>query len=137
MKMKRFMGGSNIPDDTQGEQSPGAIAIETLSNMRTIASLTLENKRSADYAEALQLANPNPVIENLSEGAALGFGQLSLMWVFALLIHAPLLLRLFLSLLLDFMVCAHVFDARTCTCTTGSSRWGQGQRSSSAHIFAD
>lgn len=75
-------GDANEFDDSVG--SPGGIVIETLSNIRTIASLTLEKDQMAKYAEALHWEKPFPFLSNLKKGCLFGVGQFIQMWGLAL-----------------------------------------------------
>lgn len=75
MKRQRQFGEDEVSDDLADSNSPGSILIETLSNMRTVASLTLEQARSREYHLALIRSNPNTVISNVIKGAMIGLGQ--------------------------------------------------------------
>jgi hypothetical protein len=68
MEMKMYMGDDEGDDAHLDEHSPGGIVIETLSNIRTVASLTLEEKRAADYLQALKDDDPRPVRTNMVKG---------------------------------------------------------------------
>ena len=50
------------------DNSSGGIAIETLSNIRTVASLTLEEERAAQYARALNNEDNHPILSNIVKG---------------------------------------------------------------------
>jgi hypothetical protein len=64
MEMKMYMGD----DEHIDERSPGSIGIETLSSIRTVDSLTLEEKRAADYLQALMDEDPRPIRTNVVKG---------------------------------------------------------------------
>ena len=68
MEMKMYMGTDEGDDKHIDEHSPGGIVIETLSNIRTVASLTLEEKRAADYLQALADEDPRPIRTNIVKG---------------------------------------------------------------------
>lgn len=68
MEMKMYMGTDEGDDEHIDEHSPGGIVIETLSNIRTIASLTLEEKRGAEYLQALVDEDPRPIRNNVIKG---------------------------------------------------------------------
>jgi len=75
-EMQTYMGKDDVPDaNTQDEHSPGGIVVETLSNMRTVASLTLEHERAAEYESALRRQEPRPILSNLVKGSFTGVGQ--------------------------------------------------------------
>jgi ATP-binding cassette subfamily B (MDR/TAP) protein 1 len=54
MEMKTYAGEDEGDEDGRDKNSAGGIVIESLSNMRTVASLTLEEQRAAEYAQALR-----------------------------------------------------------------------------------
>jgi hypothetical protein len=68
MEMKMYMGSDEADDNHIDEHSPGGIVIETLSNIRTVASLTLEEKRAAEYLQALVDEDPRPIQTNVVKG---------------------------------------------------------------------
>jgi hypothetical protein len=68
MEMKMYMGADEGDDMHIDEHSPGGIVIETLSNIRTVASLTLEEKRAAEYLQALVDEDPRPIRTNVIKG---------------------------------------------------------------------
>jgi hypothetical protein len=68
MEMKMYMGDDEGDDEHIDEHSPGGIVIETLSNIRTVASLTLEEKRAAEYFQALVDEDPRPIRTNAVKG---------------------------------------------------------------------
>ncbi len=81
MEMKMYMGedeGAEAPKP--GEEGPGAIVVETLLSIRTVASLTIEKMRSKEYADALEKENPAGVKTNILKGLATGVGFLFQLW---------------------------------------------------------
>jgi ATP-binding cassette subfamily B (MDR/TAP) protein 1 len=81
MEMKMYMGedaGAEAPKE--GQDSAGAIVIETLLSIRTVSSLTIERLRAAEYEAALKCEDPDAVKTNLLKGAATGVGFLSQLW---------------------------------------------------------
>ena len=96
MEMRMYVKGEDEEDiDTlDDEKSPGGIVIESLLNCRTVASLTLEDRKLKEYSDALRKENPTPVKTNFLKGSGFGTGQffqywsLGLMWFFgAWLLH--------------------------------------------------
>jgi ABC-type multidrug transport system fused ATPase/permease subunit len=86
MEMKMFLeGGEDEHSRDDDHNSPGGIVVETLVNIRTVASLTIEKKRSAEYSEALRNEDPTPVKTNFFKGMATGVGQFIQMWGIALM----------------------------------------------------
>ena len=83
--MKSYLIESDeVPEDTDGN-SPGSIVIESLSNIRTVASLSLERYQAEEYDRALEREDPHPFRSNLIKGAATGLGQLLQMWSLSLM----------------------------------------------------
>ena len=79
-----FGEDEGVGDDVR-QNSPGGIVVETLVNIRTVASLTIEKKRSQQYAKALRAEDPTPIKTNFIKGCATGIGQFTQMWGLALL----------------------------------------------------
>jgi hypothetical protein len=61
-------GGSSGDGKKVDTKSPGGIAVEALSNIRTVASLTLEDERIAEYAQALEKEDPHSIRNHLAIG---------------------------------------------------------------------
>ena len=72
--MKRMRGAEEDIED--GTDSPGAIVVESLMNIRTVASLTIEEDKGTEYAAALHKRDPNPLWSNFISGMALGLADL-------------------------------------------------------------
>ena len=72
-------------DTGEEEKTSGVIVIESLSNIRTVASLSLEDSRSKDFAMALRKEDPTPLKTNCVKGLYTGIGPLFQQWSFALL----------------------------------------------------
>lgn len=68
----------------EDENSPGGIVIESVSNIRTVASLVLEEKRSKQYNDALLREDPNSLLMNALKGCSAGLGLLVRTWGMAL-----------------------------------------------------
>ena len=60
--------GTDDSAENVDANSPGAIVLEALSNIRTVASLTLEEERVAEYARALEKEDPHPIRSNVTKG---------------------------------------------------------------------
>lgn len=89
METKMYLG-EDKGDRGQEESSPGGLAIETLSNIRTVASLTLEDERAAEYKRALAEEEFDSTWKNLVKGSASGIGQIMQMWGMALMFWVSL-----------------------------------------------
>jgi ATP-binding cassette subfamily B (MDR/TAP) protein 1 len=85
MKLKSFYGEDEGSESDAGKNSSGGIVVETLLNMRTVASLNIEEVRSKEYAEALRTENPTPIKSNLLKGLSIGLGQIVQQWGLALM----------------------------------------------------
>lgn len=85
MEMRLYFGEDEGSGEELDMNSPGGIVVETLQNMRTVASLNIEKKRSEQYAKALRAEDPTPVRTNFVKGCATGLGQFIQMWGLALL----------------------------------------------------
>lgn len=73
--MRTYIGEDEVEDKEMDEHSPGGIVHESLSNIRTVASLTLEAERSNEYDSALLAEDPNPVRSTVMKGSLSGIGQ--------------------------------------------------------------
>jgi len=74
-------------DEAAGEDVKGSgnLVIESLTNMRTVASLSLEASRSDHYAKSLNEENPTPLRSNAIKASSIAVGPLCQEWSFALL----------------------------------------------------
>mmetsp|Transcript_14364 Transcript_14364/g.33440 ORF Transcript_14364/g.33440 Transcript_14364/m.33440 type:complete len:889 (+) Transcript_14364:1409-4075(+) len=82
-EQRMYMGEDENSDED--EKSSGVIVIESLANIRTVASLSLEASRSEQYVETLHKEDPKPLWTNLKKGASTGLGPFFQEWSFALL----------------------------------------------------
>lgn len=62
-------------DSVEHKHSPGGIVIESLLNVRTIASLTMEDMKLEEYSEALCEEEAYPWRTNCIKGSGAGLGQ--------------------------------------------------------------
>lgn len=85
MEMKLYFGEDEGIASEADINTPGGIVVETLVNMRTVASLTIEKQRSLQYERALRGQNPTPIKTNFLKGCATGVGQFVQMGSMALL----------------------------------------------------
>lgn len=85
MEMRTYLGEDEGDANEIKEHSPGGIVIETLNDIRTVASLTLEEERAHDFATALASEDPHPVRSKLLKGSGSGLGQFTQMWGFGLM----------------------------------------------------
>ncbi|KAL3938481.1 MAG: hypothetical protein SGBAC_006615 [Bacillariaceae sp.] len=82
-RVKMFLGEDEGTYKHESEKSSGGIVIETLSNIRTVASLGIENACSKKYLETLQIEVPSSISINMRK-ASMGLGQLVRVWCIAL-----------------------------------------------------
>lgn len=85
MRMASFMQPDEIVTSDDDKKSPGGIVMETLLNMRTVASLTIEERRSKEYSDALRREDVNPIRTSLINGMMIGSVQLVQQFVMALM----------------------------------------------------
>merc|ERR1739844_276859 len=65
--------GDNEEEEAGGRNSPGGIIIETLVNIRTVASLTLEDHCYEKYTKALELEDESAVKDAVMLGLVAGY----------------------------------------------------------------
>jgi len=85
MEMRTYLGEDEGDANQIDEHSPGGIVVETLADIRTVASLTLEPKRAEAYAHALAEEDEHPVRNSILKGSGSGLGQFTQMWGFGLM----------------------------------------------------
>ena len=85
VRQRMYTGEDEGDQSKYEEHSAGGIAVESLLNIRTVASLTIEEKRIREFREALQEDNPTPIKSSIVTGYANGLGQLIQLWDIALL----------------------------------------------------
>lgn len=81
IEMKQMLGSDEGADGADELNSPGGIIVETLLNMRTVAALTLEEQRYADYESALINSEPNHKLEAFMAGVTSGLSQFIQQWI--------------------------------------------------------
>jgi len=80
-----YYGEDEVGDDKEvAANSPGGIVIESLSNIRTVASLTLEDKKAAEYAQALAKEHPHLIKTNVLKGECTLVAVQFQSWIFSL-----------------------------------------------------
>jgi ATP-binding cassette subfamily B (MDR/TAP) protein 1 len=87
MEMRMYMGEDEADEsaDKVGTKSAAGIVIESLLNIRTVASLTLEKSRRQEFVEAMRREDPTPFRTNLIKGSTSGLGQICQLWGIALM----------------------------------------------------
>jgi ATP-binding cassette subfamily B (MDR/TAP) protein 1 len=81
MEMQMYMGeDEGAGEPKPGEDGAGALVVETLLSIRTVASLTIEKMRSEEYAKALLAEDPKSIMTNIKKGFATGIGFLFQLW---------------------------------------------------------
>lgn len=76
-----YVTGEDEGDETvEDEHSPGGIVVESLLNIRTIASLTMEEAKFLEYGEALRQQDAHPLRNNCIKGSGSGAGQFFQFW---------------------------------------------------------
>jgi ATP-binding cassette, subfamily B (MDR/TAP), member 1 len=84
-EMAMYMGEDEADLDAYEEHSSGGIVVESLLNIRTVASLAIESERIKEFKEALAHENPHPFRSNFIKGSTSGLGQFVQMWGIALM----------------------------------------------------
>ena len=69
------------------ESNEGAVVIETLVNIRVVASLSIENDRVEKYVTALAKKDNPGFVRNMIKGTGQGLGSLFQMWGYALMFY--------------------------------------------------
>ena len=86
VEMQTYISDESAEDVTEfPPNSSGGIVAESLLNIRTVASLTIEEKRVEEFDTALQAEDPHPIRTNAIKGGAGGTAQLVQLWGTALL----------------------------------------------------
>jgi ATP-binding cassette subfamily B (MDR/TAP) protein 1 len=83
----KTQGKDNEEDEVKDQDelySPGGIIVETLLNIRTVAALTLEEKRSKDLEEALRKSRKDYVVAGFIAGLTSGLAVMIQNWSNAL-----------------------------------------------------
>ena len=82
MEEKMWMGEDegDIEDTKVDEKSAAGIVVESLLNIKTVASLTLEKSRCHEFTAAMKREDPTPFRTNTIKGGAAGVGQLCQYW---------------------------------------------------------
>lgn len=84
MEMQMYVGEDDGSEErADNESGPGAIVVETLLNIRTVASMSIENIRFQEYTNALGREDSSGIKINALRGAMIGSGFLCQMWGFA------------------------------------------------------
>lgn len=73
--MKMYMGEDEGDAQDDHKHSSSQIAIESISNIRTVAALTLEEEKLTEYSGALVAEEPTPIRSNFVKGCTSGLGQ--------------------------------------------------------------
>jgi hypothetical protein len=70
LEMQMYLG-TDESDETIDAKSPGGIVIEALTNIRTVASLTLEEERATEYKKALEKEDLHAIRNSATKGGSL------------------------------------------------------------------
>jgi ATP-binding cassette subfamily B (MDR/TAP) protein 1 len=92
MEMQMYVSGEDEGDDTvEDENSPGGIMVESLLDIRTIASLTMEDAKLIEYSDALRHQDAHPLRNNCIKGCGSGLGQFFQYWGLGLMVSGSVL----------------------------------------------
>jgi hypothetical protein len=84
-ELQMYMGEDEGDVNEHETNSSGDIVVESLLNIRTVASLAIEEKRADEYALALAAEDPHAIRNNAIKGSTSGLGQFVQMWGVALM----------------------------------------------------
>lgn len=89
MQNQQMIGGDEGDISKEAaEGSEGAVVVETLLNIRTVASLCMEVERTSTYSKVLHEKNKsNTLPRNTVKGAGQGLGSFFQMWGYALMFY--------------------------------------------------
>jgi hypothetical protein len=86
--MQMYVTGEDEGDDTaEDEHSPAGIVVECLLNIRTVASLTMEEAKLGEYDKALHQHDAHPLRNNCTKGSGSGTGQFFQFWGLGLMVR--------------------------------------------------
>jgi len=85
MEMKMYLGEDQGEDTEHGAAKSGAVGVETLLNMRTVAALSMESKQQKEYVEALHVEAPESIKAPVRHGFMGGLGGFVQNWGIALM----------------------------------------------------
>jgi len=85
MEMKMYLGEDQGEDTEHGAAKSGAVGVETLLNMRTVAALSMESKQQKEYVEALHVEAPGSIKAPVRHGFMGGLGGFVQNWGIALM----------------------------------------------------
>jgi ATP-binding cassette subfamily B (MDR/TAP) protein 1 len=74
-------------EKSESQSSEGAVVIETLVNIRIVASLSMEEERVQTYTKALNDKHNNSFFVNTIKGTGQGLGSFFQMWGYALMFY--------------------------------------------------
>lgn len=80
MEMRMYYGQDEGDDEKVDTKSPGGIVVESVSNIRTVASLNLEENHATTYRHALENEDGTSMMTNLIKGSMAGMGSFMQMW---------------------------------------------------------
>lgn len=85
MEMKMYLGDDQGDDTEVGAAKSGAVGVETLLNMRTVAALSMEKLQQKEYVEALRVEAPGTIKDPIRQGMMGGLGGFVQNWGIALM----------------------------------------------------
>lgn len=113
MEMKLYLGEDDGDLGDIQEHSSGGIVVETLVNIRTVSSLTIEDMRSSEFSKALHEEDPTPIKSNFIKGCATGLGQFIQQWGVALMFWWYVPFIFFAVLFYPLSDCVYCLDERS------------------------
>mmetsp|Transcript_10425 Transcript_10425/g.19043 ORF Transcript_10425/g.19043 Transcript_10425/m.19043 type:complete len:442 (-) Transcript_10425:697-2022(-) len=123
LEIKAFMGEDEDETEDPKANSSAGIVVESLSNIRTVAALTIEGKRLEQFEKAMEREDPHPIRTNAIKGSTGGVSQIVQMWGFGRYIFACW------SCCFDCYMCFPIIISKskhTACCFTGLMFWFGG-----------
>jgi ATP-binding cassette, subfamily B (MDR/TAP), member 1 len=85
LEIQSFMADEKDDTEDPKANSSSGIVVESLLNIRTIASLTIEGNRLEQFEQAMAREDPHPIRSNLVKSSTFGFSQIIQFCGFALM----------------------------------------------------
>ena len=85
LRRKSFAGTDDGNNESEKMKSSGGILVETLLNIKTVAALSIEERRFRDFEEAVMESQRDVRYDSLISGLTAGIGDFIQRWVNALM----------------------------------------------------
>jgi ABC-type bacteriocin/lantibiotic exporter with double-glycine peptidase domain len=82
LEIQTYMADEQNESEDPKANSSAGIVVESLSNIRTVAALTIEDERLNQFDTAMAKEDPRPLRKNFIKGSTGGVAQIVQMWGF-------------------------------------------------------